>query len=87
MFLTLPTHSLLLLPTCRALASLADGYVNDAFGTSHRAHASTAGVPALLDDSLCGVGLLVDKEITYLDFSDKKPDEKIGASKFMSCHL
>jgi phosphoglycerate kinase len=63
----------------RGLAALADGYVNDAFGTSHRAHASVAGVPALLDDSLCGVGLLVDREITYLDFSGKKPDEKIGA--------
>lgn len=63
----------------KGLAALADGYVNDAFGTSHRAHASVAGVPALLDDSLCGVGLLVDREITYLDFSGKKPDEKIGA--------
>ena len=42
-----------------ALAALADGYVNDAFGTSHRAHASVAGVPALLDAKLCGVGLLV----------------------------
>lgn len=72
-----------------ALASLADAYVNDAFGTSHRAHASVAGVPALLDDELCGVGKLVDAEITYLDFSSKDPNEKVGASKslILTCDL
>lgn len=47
----------------RHLASLADVYVNDAFGTSHRAHASIVGVPKYLP----GVaGLLLEKEITSL---------------------
>jgi len=47
----------------RELASLADVYVNDAFGTAHRAHASTAGVPGLLP---AAAGLLMKKEIEYL---------------------
>ena len=52
------------------LASYADGYVNDAFGTCHRAHASTAGVPSLLDPKLCGIGALVASELAYLDFKN-----------------
>jgi phosphoglycerate kinase len=47
----------------RALASLADVYVNDAFGTAHRAHASTAGVAAHLP---AVAGLLMIKEIEEL---------------------
>ncbi len=47
----------------RSLASLAEVYVNDAFGTAHRAHASTAGVTAYLP----GVaGFLMEKELEYL---------------------
>ena len=46
------------------LASLADVYVNDAFGTAHRAHASTEGVTHYL--SPCAVGLLMAREIYYL---------------------
>ena len=38
----------------KALASLADVYVNDAFGTAHRAHASTAGVADYLETAVCG---------------------------------
>ncbi|MBS1719312.1 MAG: phosphoglycerate kinase [Armatimonadetes bacterium] len=45
------------------LASLADVYVNDAFGTAHRAHASTEGVAHLLP---AYAGLLIEKEIEYL---------------------
>ena len=47
----------------RALASLADVYVNDAFGTAHRAHASTAGVAALLP---AAAGFLMLREVEEL---------------------
>ncbi len=47
-----------------ALASLAEVYVNDAFGTAHRVHASIKGVTAFL--SPCLAGLLREKEIDYL---------------------
>ena len=63
------------------MASLADAYVNDAFGTSHRAHASVAGVPALMNVEVCGLGLLVSSELAYLDFSSKAEGEIIAASK------
>ncbi|MEZ4482309.1 MAG: phosphoglycerate kinase [Dehalococcoidia bacterium] len=46
-----------------ALASLADAYVNDAFGAAHRAHASTEGVARLLPSA---AGLLMEKEVRYL---------------------
>jgi phosphoglycerate kinase len=48
----------------RKLASLAEVYVNDAFGTAHRAHASTQGVTAFLKP--CLAGLLMDKELKAL---------------------
>lgn len=47
----------------KALATLAEIYVNDAFGTAHRAHASTAGVAAYLP-AVCGY--LIQKEITVM---------------------
>jgi phosphoglycerate kinase len=47
-----------------ALARLGEVYVNDAFGTAHRAHASTAGVPALLPER--APGFLMEKELRYL---------------------
>lgn len=47
----------------KALASLADLYVNDAFGSAHRAHASTAGVAEFLPSA---AGFLMEKEIQYL---------------------
>nr|WP_221252517.1 phosphoglycerate kinase [Desulfuromonas versatilis] len=46
------------------LAALAEVYVNDAFGTAHRAHASTEGVARLL--SPAAAGFLMEKEIQYL---------------------
>ena len=46
------------------LASLADLYVNDAFGAAHRAHASTEGVTHYFDQ--CAAGLLMEKEIEHL---------------------
>ncbi len=48
----------------KALASLADLYVNDAFGSAHRAHASTEGITHFLKPAVAG--LLMEKEITYL---------------------
>lgn len=46
------------------LASLADVYVNDAFGTAHRAHASTVGMIEFMPQA--AAGLLMDKELEYL---------------------
>jgi phosphoglycerate kinase len=48
----------------RALASYADVYVNDAFGTAHRAHASTVGMIRFV--SARAMGLLVEKEVKFL---------------------
>lgn len=53
------------------LASLADVYVNDAFGTAHRAHASTEGVTHYLNP--CVAGLLMAREIYYLRTSLENP--------------
>ena len=47
-----------------ALAALADIYVNDAFGSAHRAHASTAGIVAHVADA--AAGLLLDRELEHL---------------------
>lgn len=49
---------------CRQLARLGDVYVNDAFGTAHRAHASTEGVAHLLRPA--AAGYLMEKELRYL---------------------
>jgi phosphoglycerate kinase len=48
----------------RALAQLGDQYVNDAFGTAHRAHASTVGVTKFV--SSAAMGFLMEKELKYL---------------------
>jgi phosphoglycerate kinase len=49
----------------RALAKLADVYVDDAFGAAHRAHASVSALPKLFQER--GIGLLMEKEIAALD--------------------
>ncbi|MFC1888981.1 phosphoglycerate kinase [Thermodesulfobacteriota bacterium] len=49
----------------RHLAALADVYVNDAFGTAHRAHASTEGITKYIGEA--AAGLLMKKELAYLD--------------------
>ena len=56
-----------------ALARLADVYVTDAFGTSHRKHASTYGVPALMP--VKGMGYLLEKEIRFLDLLLEQPEK------------
>ncbi len=48
----------------RGLASYADVYVNDAFGTAHRAHASTVGMTKFVASK--GMGLLMDREVKFL---------------------
>jgi len=54
----------------KELASLADLYVNDAFGTAHRAHASTEGVAHYLK---AAAGFLLEKEIEYLGSAVENP--------------
>ena len=54
------------------LASLADIYVNDAFGTAHRAHASTEGVTRYFDQS--AAGFLMEREIKHLNKTLQNPD-------------
>lgn len=56
----------------KQLASLADIFVNDAFGTAHRAHASTEGVTHFLKSC---AGLLLEKEIKYLGDAVKDPQK------------
>ncbi len=56
----------------KQLASLADIYVNDAFGTAHRAHASTVGMVSYLP--LAAAGLLVDREIEWLTRVTSHPE-------------
>ena len=55
----------------KQLAAHADIFVNDAFGSSHRAHASVAGVTAYMEESVSG--FLLEKEITYLSDSVNDP--------------
>ena len=56
----------------RQLAELADVYVNDAFGTAHRAHASTEGITHFVKQS--AAGLLMEKELKYLGEALEHPD-------------
>lgn len=55
----------------KKLASLADLYVNDAFGTSHRAHASNVGVASILPSA---VGFLIEKEIEVMGKALEAPE-------------
>ncbi|MDD5906932.1 MAG: phosphoglycerate kinase [Clostridia bacterium] len=66
----------------KSLAALADIYVNDAFGTAHRAHASTAGIADYLP-AVCG--FLIEKEITTMGKAMENPEHPfvaiLGGSK------
>ena len=70
----------------KQLAEHADLYVNDAFGTAHRAHASTAGVTEFLSPSVAG--FLLQKELDYLDGAVSNPERPfcaiVGGSKVSS---
>jgi phosphoglycerate kinase len=59
-----------------ALAQLADVYVNDAFGTAHRAHASTVGIAAYLP---AVAGFLMEKEVDYLEKALTNPARPFAA--------
>jgi len=61
----------------RELASLCDVWVNDAFGTAHRAHASTAGMAAFVKEK--AAGFLIQKEIEYLGKALGSPERPFVA--------
>ncbi|MBC1238316.1 phosphoglycerate kinase [Nostoc sp. 2RC] len=61
----------------KKLAANADFYVNDAFGTAHRAHASTEGVTKFLSPSVAGY--LVEKELEYLQNAIENPQRPLAA--------
>jgi phosphoglycerate kinase len=61
----------------KALASLAEIYVNDAFGSAHRAHASTEGITHYLKPAVAG--LLMEKELTYLGKALESPEKPFVA--------
>ncbi|MEW9094372.1 MAG: phosphoglycerate kinase [Clostridiaceae bacterium] len=61
----------------KELASLADIFVNDAFGTAHRAHCSTVGVTTFLPVSVCGY--LIQKELKFLGEAVENPQRPFVA--------
>lgn len=61
----------------KALAANADLYVNEAFGTAHRAHASTEGVTKYLSPSVAGY--LIEKELDYLQDAVDNPKRPLAA--------
>lgn len=62
---------------CEKVAANADLYVNDAFGTAHRAHASTEGVTKYLSPSVAGY--LIEKELQYLQNAIENPQKPLAA--------
>ena len=70
----------------RELASLADVFVNDAFGTAHRAHCSTGGVGEFLEERVCGY--LIQKELDFLGSAVENPERPflaiLGGAKVSS---
>ncbi len=61
----------------KQLAELCDVYVNDAFGTAHRAHASTEGITHFVEDSVAG--LLMEKELNFLSKALNNPERPFVA--------
>jgi phosphoglycerate kinase len=64
-------------PFARALAELADVYINDAFGAAHRAHASVAAIVEYVPDA--AAGLLMERELTYLGMALGNPERPFVA--------
>ena len=72
--------------SAKTFASLCDVFVNDAFGTAHRAHCSNVGVTQFVDTAV--VGYLMQKEIDFLGNAVKNPERPfvaiLGGSKVSS---
>ena len=72
----------------KALSSLADFYVNDAFGVSHRSHASVEAITHYYDKQHKGAGFLLQKEVTFFKEMLQNPDHPftlvVGGSKVSS---
>ena len=64
---------------CAALARLADSYVNDAFGSAHRAHASVSGVVAGFPKDRIAAGFLMEKELLALGKVTHDPEKPLVA--------
>ncbi len=89
----LPNHDVLLLENLRfekgetkndenlakALADMAEFYINDAFGVSHRAHASVEGITKFFDDEHKAAGFLLLKEIKFFGTLMKRPTRPFAA--------
>ncbi len=58
-------------------ASLGDIFINDAFGTAHRSHASNVGIASNIAEN--GIGFLVEKEVDYLETAIKEPQRPFVA--------
>lgn len=71
----------------KTLASLADVYVNDAFGTAHRAHASTAIIADYFDADNKMFGYLIESEVESLDKVIKNPKRPFTAIKIGRAHV
>jgi phosphoglycerate kinase len=61
----------------KELASIADVFVNDAFGTAHRAHCSTVGVASFVEEAVCGY--LIQKELKFLGEAVENPERPFVA--------
>ncbi len=89
----LPVHEVLLLENLRfergeeknddafakTLSEMAEFYINDAFGVSHRAHASVEGITKFFDDNHKAAGFLLQKEIKFFDTLIKRPVRPFAA--------
>lgn len=84
--MTLSWHATLFSDFAKQLAAPFDLFVNDAFGTAHRAHGSTEGVTKFLSPSVAG--FLLQKELDYLEGAVKEPKRPfaaiVGGSKVSS---
>lgn len=63
----------------KELASLCDIYVNDAFGTAHRAHASNVGIAANIGEGKTAAGFLMEKEIKFIGGAVDSPERPLVA--------